>query len=115
MTDFTPKFDTPIRATNNANVVVSRRVTVAATSGHKPASEVFAPSNRLQMVRIDAQTVAAEMVEVHPFGDRPLYKLVQHSMGGGFLTFECSGAVAAGVTRPSPHPAIAIHNDGCFL
>lgn len=73
--------------------------------GPAPASSVLLPGNWLQMVGVDAGTVAAEMVYLHTGRYRTDKQLVHIAMGGLLTPIPLDPAVSVTGYFPLPIPA----------
>ena len=88
------------------DVLCAERVTVDALGAHR-STDVFPWGNRLHVRRVDARSVAAEMIDLHPIWDWPHEVLVRPAMGSQGLTLNSECAVSVGLQGPRPRPAAA--------
>lgn len=82
-------------------VRLSRPVGPRAGSTH-----VFGVRYRFQVVRSDTQLVAAQMVDLQPFGDRPVSQFVTEPVRVNRLALDENAAIAGNRFGTCPHPAL---------
>ena len=64
-------------------------------------------SNWLQVPRVNAQDILAEVVDIKTIGDRPATEYVSHAVGhGSMLSVYMKGSIATGSYPTIPLPAI---------
>jgi hypothetical protein len=69
------------------------------------AQDILALGDRLKVIRANALTISAEMVELQPFWDRTDQDLIDDTMGVGLATIDSHLAVARSSDMGYPIPA----------
>ena len=100
----------PTAAGIDAKVVTGQLVAVLAVRLGRPSTpEVLLPGHRLQVGRIDARPIAAQVVNLHPRGDGPNIQLVRRPVCVGrrsVLAAEADAPISVTTKRGRPQPAV---------
>lgn len=78
------------------------------------ATEIFRLWNGVKMIGIDALSIAAQVVQLHPFRDRASVPLVDKAMGLNVSPVGVPLAVATTVTSALPNPAARVGINNVF-
>jgi len=69
------------------------------------AAHIFATGHRIEMHRVHARPVSAQVIELQAGGDRPNHPLIQNAVRGAVLTVDGQRPIAAVAPGASPNPA----------